>query len=288
MKLSFPILLILSFFFPSAFAQKPEPAQAQVKYHFIHIRDTTQRNRPYTENLILLLGRNASAYTSIDAKLQKEHMNNELMEQIKNAPDPNHLNLTISGSRPVSADEYFQFASEHKLFVKQTMLNAYLVEETLPVINWKISSDTLTINSLHCQKAAAHFKGRDYEAWFCPDLPFHSGPWKLNGLPGLIVQASDTKKEVIFEFAGFDDISAQKITISLPDNVISTTQKEFDRLKELRRTDPQAFSKMPITTVQKSPMDSIDPNRISSINIKSVDQTFSKTINNPIELPEKK
>jgi GLPGLI family protein len=288
MKLLFPLLLIIAFFFPSAFAQKPEPAQAQVKYHFIHIRDTTQPTHPYTENLILLLGRNASAYTSIDAKLQKEHMNSEVMDQVKNAPDPNHLTLTITSSRPVSAEEYFQFAAEHRIFIKQTLLNAYLVEEALPVINWTVTNDTLTINSLHCQKATTHFKGRDYEAWFCPDLPFHSGPWKLNGLPGLIVQAADTKKEVIFEFAGFDDIIAQNIMVSLPADAIPTTQKEFDRLKELRRTDPQAFAKMPRTNIQKSPMDNIDPSKITSVNIKSSGVTFSRNINNPIELPEKK
>ena len=288
MKLLLPLSLILTFFFPSAFAQKPEPAQAQVKYHFIHIRDTTERNHPYTENLMLLLGRNASAYTSIDARLQKEHMNREVMDQVKYAPDPNHLNLTITGSRQVSSEEYFQFAAGHQLFIKQTLINAYLVEEPLPVISWKISSDTLTINSLHCQKATTHFKGRDYEVWFCSDLPFHSGPWKLNGLPGLIVQASDKKREVIFEFAGFDDVSSQNIIISLPDDAIATTQKEFDRLKELRKSDPQTFQKMPRTKIEKSPMDGIDPSRISTINVKSSSETFSRTINNPIELPEKK
>jgi GLPGLI family protein len=68
-----------------------------------------------------------------------------------------------------------------------------------PLIDWKISSDTATFGGLHCQKATGHFKGRDYTAWFCPDLPVHTGPWKLNGLPGVIVDAHDAKNEVVFQ-----------------------------------------------------------------------------------------
>ncbi|NCD69029.1 GLPGLI family protein [Mucilaginibacter agri] len=288
MKSLFYTVIALLLAVSSVYAQKPEPAQALVKYHFTHIRDTTQREKPYKENLELLLGRNASAYISIDARLQIERMNNEISQQFKNAPDPNHVDLTISGMRTVAENEYFLFTAERKMFVKQKLINFYLTEEPLPAFKWTITNDTTTINTLHCQKATAHFKGRDYEAWFCADLPFHSGPWKLNGLPGLIVQATDSKKEVIFEFAGMEDVSQKNLTVALPNDVIRTTDKELVRLKDLQKTDPAAFSKMPSTKSSRSPMDNIDVSKIKSINITKSDNTFSRTINNPIELPEKK
>src|SRR5207244_2238089 len=103
--------------------------------------------------------------------------------------------------------EYYQFAAEKKFIRKEKLLNSYLIEEPFPLIGWKISSDTATFLGLHCQKASAHFLGRDYTAWFCPDLPYHAGPWKLNGLPGLIVEASDAKKQVVFKFDGIEDVS---------------------------------------------------------------------------------
>jgi hypothetical protein len=123
---------------------------------------------------------------------------------------------------------------------------------------------------LHCQKATGHFKGRDYTAWFCPDLPFHTGPWKLNGLPGLIVEAYDTNKEVEFKFdgmeqvvpsdklatvaaappspgttvikfGGMEDSNEDPNLIAIPTNAVKTTEKEFTRLQAAMKKDPQAL-----------------------------------------------
>ncbi len=285
MKYVIILFLAVLLFSGKAKAQAAEQAQARATYHFIHVRDTTDRAHPYTEDLLLLLGRNSSACTSIDARLQQEKMAKEMLDQANTAVDPNHLDIHISAKRPVS-DEYFQFFITHKLFINKHLINDYLVEEPIPEINWKISSDTLTISGLHCQKATAVFKGRNYDAWFCPSLPFRSGPWKLQGLPGLIVAASDSKKEVQFKFTGFEQISDPKQLIKLPENVIPTTQKELDRLLEVAKTNPAALSKVAGKS-SRSPLDDIDVSRIRSINVGRPDFGFSKKINNPVELPEK-
>ncbi|MGI4727325.1 MAG: GLPGLI family protein [Janthinobacterium lividum] len=285
MKANLNFSLVCLLFTKLTYAQTAEPAQAQATYHFIHVRDTTDRAHPYTENLLLLLGRNASACTSIDARLQQEKMEKEMLDQAKTAPDPNHINFYLPMKRPVS-DEYYLFLTTKKLITTHHLINNYLVEEPISIINWKISSDTITINSLHCQKATTHFKGRDYIAWFCADLPFRNGPWKLNGLPGLIIQAADTKKEVAFEFTGFEQITNQKLMVKLPEDAIYTTQKEFEKLQQVAKTNLSALSKVAGKS-SSSPLDAIDASRISSIHIASPDFSFSKKINNPIELPEK-
>jgi GLPGLI family protein len=275
-------------------AQKADIAIGKATYELIHIRDTANRDKPYKETMALILGRNASAYRSITKQQQEEMMANQISNQVKSAADPNHLNLTITGAGAVTSEEYYQYGNDKKLYTEEKIINFYLVEEPLPVINWKILKDTLSFGALHCQKATGHFKGRDYEAWFCTDLPFHNGPWKLNGLPGLILEASDTKKEVIFKFNGFEDISKNNQIILPPADDIKTTPKDLARLKEARAKDPVGFTKASRgganskSRTTSLAMDNIDPSRIQSINIVKSPDANSRVNNNPIELPEKK
>lgn len=55
---------------------------------------------------------------------------------------------------------------------------------------WEISDSTKVILGYECIKAYTDFHGRKWEAWFSPEIPVQNGPWKLGGLPGLILEAS--------------------------------------------------------------------------------------------------
>ena len=50
-----------------------------------------------------------------------------------------------------------------------------------------------------CQRATCHWRGRNYIAWFAPDIPIRRGPWKFGGLPGLIMKIHDVDNLYIFE-----------------------------------------------------------------------------------------
>ncbi|TWR25853.1 GLPGLI family protein [Mucilaginibacter pallidiroseus] len=280
--------------FLTVFAQKPEPAIGRATYEFIHIRDTTKSDKPFKETMSLLVGRNASVYKSLSKQQEQEALDKQIDGQVKSAVDPNKLSLTITGGGVHSDEEYYQFINDKKLFIEDQVVNYYLTEEALPVIKWHIQKDTMSFGALHAQKATTHFKGRDYEAWFCSELPFRTGPWQLNGLPGLILQAMDSKKEVMFNFKGFEDVSDKAIDITLPKDDIKTTVKDLAHLKEIRIKDPQGFAKATQGSGQQrmrsgnKPFGDIDPSRIASINVNKSTNTNSAVINNPIELREQK
>ena len=289
-------------------AQPPDTASTMVHYKFSHLRDTTKPENPYTENMMLLLGKKSTAYKSYDARLAALDAKKQMQEQMaaNGGNGPIRINMKKSGS----GTEYYLFPVESKLIRKEKLINSYLIDEPFPVINWQISTDTATFGGLHCQKATARFKGRDYTAWFCPDIPFHGGPWKLSGLPGLILEAFDTKKQVVFKFDGVEDISKMAAPakpanddaqppggirligmdaadedprlITLPTDAIKTTESEFAKLKEAMHKDPNAF----LQSAMAGSGANMSPNGPQMhMSFKPGPQPVE---NNPIELPEKK
>ncbi|MDO5665054.1 MAG: GLPGLI family protein [Bacteroidia bacterium] len=91
--------------------------------------------------------------------------------------------------------------------------NFKLSEKILP-LNWEITKDTLTVLNYLCRKATTTFRGRTYNAWFTLDIPIGDGPWKLYGLPGLILKAEDADCIFSFEAMGLQKI--KNATISFP------------------------------------------------------------------------
>lgn len=72
--------------------------------------------------------------------------------------------------------------------------------EQVPQMDWNITKETKKLEDILVRKATTHFRGRNYIAWFAPEIPVPLGPWKLNGLPGLILEAYDEDKEILFIF----------------------------------------------------------------------------------------
>jgi GLPGLI family protein len=77
------------------------------------------------------------------------------------------------------------------------LAEAYIVREQWVDIDWKIEDNkTKKIGNYMATRAKGSFRGRDYTVWFSYDIPVPFGPWKLHGLPGLILEAEDSEKMV--------------------------------------------------------------------------------------------
>jgi GLPGLI family protein len=301
MKKQLLLAVFLLGLFINAEAQKADTARVLVHYKFTHVMDTTNRAHPYTENMVLYVGKIAGAYRSYDGIVYKAQFKKAFAEAAAASPDGNvRINRRGVGTNV----EYYQYPNDQKLFTKdQLMFNNYLIEGPMPAIDWNISGDTANFGGLHCQKATCHFKGRDYTAWFYPDLPVHIGPWKLNGLPGVIVDAHDAKNDVVFKFDGVEkavpappgtgsapadqppilrDLDDDMNLIGTPPRTIKTTQKEFDKLKETMEKDPEAFAQ---AVVAGNRADGV---KMDNIKVGKGPGPHGPVINNPIELPEKK
>ncbi len=78
----------------------------------------------------------------------------------------------------------------------------YCCVEPIENIDWQFVDGIDTICGYPCRQATAKFKGRTWTAWYAEDIPLDNGPWKLGGLPGLILKACDSERDYSFTAVG--------------------------------------------------------------------------------------
>jgi GLPGLI family protein len=277
--------MINSLFFTAGFAQKKDTAQLSVHYTFRHIRDTLHREKIYTEDMVLYAGKNSSMYDSHDRVVQDSllHASVQVTYQDNGTPVYSSRPAPAQRQQPVTIATIYRYDGENKAFVGQHYLGyQYLAEIEFPKIDWEILTEKKIIKGISCQKAKGDCLGRTYEAWFAPAIGLHSGPWKLAGLPGLIIEATDSKQEVSFIFEGMTNLQNKSILIE-PSAVhlVHTTKEEFTKLYEITTNDRAAAFALvtggtgTLRNMNQTPAPASKP--VSTTN----------PFNNPVELPIK-
>lgn len=140
---------------------------------------------------------------------------------IKNKYNQLNSNEVINANEGVVPFLYKNFRTK-KIIYNQPIINKILfINEDIPLQTWKLENEIKNIKSLTCKKATSTFRGRTYVAWYTEDINILGGPWKFDGLPGLILAiASDD---------GVFNIEA--IKIEKKDNLkLTNFQYEVDKL----------------------------------------------------------
>jgi len=96
---------------------------------------------------------------------------------------------------------------------------------------WRISTETQTIIGYRSQKATTRFGGRDWTVWFTPDIPISEGPWKLRGLPGLILKAYTADGEFSLMATSVSRGTNRPIVMDENNVYIDMPKRDFFRLK---------------------------------------------------------
>lgn len=122
--------------------------------------------------------------------------------------------------------------------------------EPMERIDWQIDDTvTETKSGYPCHPATATFLGRRWTAWYTPEVPTPAGPWKLWGLPGLIVEASEAEGLFAFSLSSFEKLNPEesqegfKKYMSIGE-VKEGRRKDILRLLGLYFGDPASFLRM--------------------------------------------
>jgi len=115
-------------------------------------------------------------------------------------------------------------------------LYVYKCSENLPPQQWTITNDTLTVLGYLCQKATTSFRGRNYTAWYASEIPVSDGPWKLYGLPGLILKVATDDGIFSFLAIGLENIANPTDIFMYKDSYIDSNRKEMQKVNLTNKT----------------------------------------------------
>ena len=173
--------------------RKIEPAILEVLYKQIKVTDTLFVDTDFkTDYLTLMVGKNVSAFYCPQRKaydsICKRHPEFLTEKVINKSPFRNTYNngweyRVVFRNYPTGKVTNFVYHS----------LIQWVYEEDWEKPVWEITDSTSTIGGYECLLAVSEYRGRRWYAWFTPEIAISEGPWKLCGLPGLILEARDER-----------------------------------------------------------------------------------------------
>jgi len=172
-------LIILVIFFTSANAQQiDKPLLISYTVQFNSLFGRGEDFRPY--KALLHIQGDQSLFTMKPLYSNSEHNNSTMVD------------LQIDSLFTV----YKDLESNSLLFEFMDLdQRSHYYADTLYPMNWVITKDKKNVNGIECIKAITQFKGREFIAWYDSSLQISNGPWKLGGLPGLILEAYDKEQD---------------------------------------------------------------------------------------------
>ncbi len=109
----------------------------------------------------------------------------------------------------------------------------YETQEKRKPIKWTLNDSTLTVAGYLCKTAVCQLHGRKWTVRYAEDIPTTAGPWKLCGLPGLIVEA--VSDDGIHRFT-LTDLQHATAPIFYETNAITVKTSEEKLIKNRNKT----------------------------------------------------
>jgi GLPGLI family protein len=230
--------------------------------------DSTDENSIKSETGVLYLSEEQSRYSSLGKAVKDslENMTNPVVMRMDEYNQMTDFKYTIykdyQDNELTLAEKVFQYELKYKQDLKQ--------------IEWEIQPENKEILGFSVQKATGDFAGRNYIAWFAPELPFSDGPYKFSGLPGLILEISDLKNHYHFSLTAFQELANPVDKLLNLDNYKTVSQQELDQVRD-------DYNRDPIGTMQKAGIKFGWSEEDETKTRKELSEKYKRR-NNPIEL----
>ena len=172
----------------------------------------TGRAKGPDSNAYMVFNNEKSYYVTAKDSLEKAENLDKQTTYMNDDDSGGSIHNGMSSSR--LGDQVFNDLKAKTIYSSFSQEKQVYVREQAVKISWAISKETKKIGNFNCLKATGSFRGRKYTAWYAPAIAVPYGPWKLNGLPGLILEAYDANKNVYWYFKSLEYPSKTKESIS--------------------------------------------------------------------------
>lgn len=232
-KKSIILFIILGYSFKSIYAQSTggiipfntkekvviDTVKLMVSYELSFLPDSTKKNVILTNQLTLSLG---NIYTKL---MSSQYYGIDNLQ--KKAPKGSAFNVE---GRGLAATIIYKNKKTNQMEVNVKLAdhNTYRYIESIPKQVWKILNQRKQILGYSCQAATTTYLGRTYTAWFAPAIPIHEGPWKFSGLPGLILEVSDSRGHYVFKCIGLERSKQQEFIEKYKIKFVDTNRKKLN------------------------------------------------------------
>lgn len=234
-KSGFSLLFILVFSIPML-SQVKGNADYLIRYEVEFVLDSLNREGVTREIHRLYTGSSTSQYIS-EATVFRDSLFTEMRNQ------PRSARGRVFDFQNMPRTEFnasvFKDLSKPEVWVKNLISrDSYYYQEPEVPLQWEFTQETKQIEQYTAIKATTSFAGRDYEAWFTLEVPIIDGPYVFSGLPGLILELYDTKKDYQFFLSSLTPLK-EDYQINLEDaNSKKLKKEEFIKFYKKNRENP--------------------------------------------------
>lgn len=140
------------------------------------------------------------------------HWNNIIDKSSSSTDDLGNYKFHIDITDEIGTINYLNFRTDSIYSRSLWFKDVIVLKEKRTKIKWNLLDDKKKIAGYNCFKAIGKFRGRTYTVWYTLEIPLAVGPWKLNGLPGAILEAFDDEKIIQFYFKSIKKDKGKDIT----------------------------------------------------------------------------
>lgn len=183
---------------------------------------------PFADNFILEIGNNTSKFYSSRYKRFAE-----MEDSVKALGDDYDMLWLLADNVPSNKSKYTIYKDYPKvgtLTYTTVLVFEYKYEENIPEIKWNLLEGDTIIAGYDCKKAEGALRGRTWTVWYAIDIPYDNGPWKLGGLPGLILYAKEAEGFFSFDCKGIEYGRNASITLDTKNKYQKCTPQKLQEM----------------------------------------------------------